>query len=77
MAENSRQKYLREEYIARMNKVLDYIETHYEKVLSLGEVAGVSGFSKYHFHRIFRAIVSEPLNQFVFRIRVKWDQVCL
>ena len=71
MADNNRQKYLREEYVARMNRVVDYIETHYEKALSLDELAGVAGFSKYHFHRIFRAIVGEPLNQFIIRIRVE------
>lgn len=71
MVENNRQKYLREEYISRMNRVVDYIETHYEKSLSLDELAGVAGFSKYHFHRIFRAIVGESLNQFIIRIRVE------
>lgn len=71
MAENNRQKYLREEYVSRINRVIDYIEKHYMNALTLDELADVAGFSRYHFHRIFRAMVGEPLNQFVVRIRVE------
>jgi AraC family transcriptional regulator len=55
MAENNRQKYLREEYIARINRVMDYVEKNYSKVLTLDNLADIAGFSRFHFHRIFRA----------------------
>ena len=66
-----RQKYLREEYTARVNRVIDYIEANINKDLSLGELAEVAHFSAFHFHRIFRAMVDETLNDFIKRIRVE------
>lgn len=71
MAENNRQKFLREEYISRINRAIDYIERNFDKPLSLDDVADVAGFSRFHFHRIFKAMVGEPLNRFIIRIRVE------
>ncbi|MBN1471413.1 MAG: helix-turn-helix transcriptional regulator [Syntrophaceae bacterium] len=71
MTEKNRQKYLREEYASRINRVIDYIENRYMKALTLDELADVAGFSRFHFHRIFRAMVGESLNQFVIRLRVE------
>jgi hypothetical protein len=34
-AYDSRQKYLRDEYASRINRVLDYIETHIDEDLTL------------------------------------------
>jgi AraC family transcriptional regulator len=64
-------KYLREEYTSRVNRVIDYIEANISKDLSLGELAEVAHFSTFHFHRIFRAMVDETLNDFIKRIRVE------
>lgn len=63
--------YLREEYIFRINKVIDYIETHVSEELSLVVLANVANFSPYHFHRIFCAIVGEPLSKYIQRIRLE------
>ncbi len=59
------------EYIARINRVIDYIEKNVDKDLSLEVLAGVACFSSFHFHRIFKAIVGETLNQFINRIRLE------
>lgn len=64
-------RYLREEYVARINRVIDYIEANIEKDLPLETLADVACFSRFHFHRIFGAIVGETLNQFIQRIRVE------
>ena len=61
----------RAEYTARINKVLDHIDRHLHQELSLDELARVANFSRYHFHRIFSAMVGEPLNQFIQRIRLE------
>jgi AraC family transcriptional regulator len=66
-----RQKYLREEYTARVNRVIDYIEANIGKDLSLKELAEVAHFSPFHFHRTFRAMVGETLNDFIQRIRIE------
>jgi AraC family transcriptional regulator len=69
-SENNRD-YLREEYASRINRVIDYIEAHIDKDLSLEALAEVACFSRYHFHRLFGAITGEPLGQFIQRIRVE------
>lgn len=66
-----RKQLLRQEYISRINRVMDYIETHVENDLSLKKLSEVAGFSPYHFHRIFHGLVRETLNQFIQRIRVE------
>lgn len=60
-----------ENYTARINKVIDYIETNLEKNLTLDELAREAGFSKYHFHRIFYSIMGETLFKFITRIRLE------
>jgi AraC family transcriptional regulator len=71
MAYDNRRNFLREEYTARINRVIDYIEANIGKDLSLAELAGVAHFSPFHFHRIFSAMVGETLNGFIWRIRIE------
>jgi AraC family transcriptional regulator len=71
MEQTGRNRYLREEYFSRINRVIDYIESNIEEELSLGKLARVASFSPYHFHRIFKALVGEPLNQFIQRVRLE------
>lgn len=62
---------MREEYVSRINRVLDYIEANLDRDLSLEALADVASFSRFHFHRVFRAMVGETLNQFIQRRRVE------
>jgi len=66
-----RKRYLREEYIVRINRVIDYIDMNITKKLSLAELAAVDCFSLYHFHRIFSAMVGETLYSFIKRLRLE------
>lgn len=59
------------EYISRINRVLDYIETHIYDHLKLDTLSRVADFSPFHFHRIFKAMTGETLNQFIGRVRVE------
>jgi len=61
----------RHEYMARINRVIDYIEAHLAEELSLEVLAKVACFSSFHFHRIFSAMTGETLNAFVRRLRVE------
>ena len=61
----------RREYIARMNKVMDYIEKHLDEEITLDKVAKIACFSPFHFHRIFSSLTSETLNTFIQRIRIE------
>jgi AraC family transcriptional regulator len=68
---NNKSKYLREEYFARINRVIDYIEENIDKEFVLADLARVANFSPFHFHRIFSAMVGETLFQFIQRIRLE------
>lgn len=62
---------LLEEYISRINRVLDHIDTHLSDEMTLEELASVACFSKYHFHRVFQGVVGETLFQFIQRLRIE------
>lgn len=62
---------LRREYVARINRVTDYIRAHLNGDLCLDTLARVANFSPYHFHRIFRGMIGETLNTFIRRIRAE------
>ena len=66
-----RKQYQREEYLSRIHRVIDYIEANIAQDLRLEGLACVAGFSRFHFHRIFRALVGETLNQYVTRLRLE------
>ncbi len=68
---DNRQKYLRQNYVVRMNRVIDYIEANLGQELSLEELADIANFSPFHFHRIFTAMVGETLNSFIQRLRIE------
>ena len=61
----------RKEYIHRINRVADYLEAHIDEDHNLETLAGVAHFSPYHFHRIFRALTGETLNNYVKRVRLQ------
>ncbi|HMR66375.1 MAG TPA: AraC family transcriptional regulator [Anaerolineae bacterium] len=71
MPPDNKQAYQHEEYTARINRVIDYIQTHLSQELSLDTLAGVANFSKFHFHRLFRVMTGETLNQFIQRLRLE------
>lgn len=60
-----------DEYKYRINKVFDYIESHIGNNFTLEELANVATFSKFHFHRIFQALVGETPFQFILRTRLE------
>ncbi len=61
----------RKEYISRINRVQDYIDKNISSKLTLEELASVANFSKFHFHRIFVALIEETLNCYIHRIKLE------
>lgn len=59
------------DYIIRINRVLDYIDKHICEQMTLDELAGVANFSKFHFHRLFALFIGEPLNAYIMRSRME------
>jgi AraC family transcriptional regulator len=58
-------------YKARIDRVIRHIETNLTNKISLTEVAKISHFSAYHFHRIFTGIVGETVNDYIVRRRLE------
>ena len=61
----------REEYLKRINVVVEYINNHLDSELDLNKLAEISNLSPYHFHRIIKAFLGEPLGLFITRMRVE------
>lgn len=61
----------RQEYVGRVNRVIDYVRENLTGDLSLEAAARVANFSPYHFHRVFKSVVGETLNDFIRRIRAQ------
>jgi len=59
------------DYLARINRAIDTIVGDLAQPLSLRAVSEASGFSPFHFHRVFKAVVGETPNQFVKRLRLE------
>ena len=62
---------LKYEYLFRLNRTLDYVRDHFAEDLTLTKLAKVACFSKFHFHRIFHAVLGETVNQYVRRVRLE------
>lgn len=62
---------MNKEYKARIDRVIQYIESNLTNKITLTEVAKISCFSAYHFHRIFTAIMGETVNDYIVRRRLE------
>lgn len=60
-----------EEYSRRINLIVDYINNNLDGELDLNNLANLASLSPFHFHRIFKAFIGEPLGSYVTRIRVE------
>jgi AraC family transcriptional regulator len=63
----------KDSYQERILKVLVHIQENLNQDLSLAELAEVACFSPYHFHRVFRGMVGEPVAEYVRRLRLDWS----
>jgi AraC family transcriptional regulator len=58
-------------YHARMQRVLDFIDQHLDGDLDLDTVSGIAAFSKFHFHRQFTATFEISVHRYVQLARMK------
>lgn len=61
----------KEEYLKRVNIVVEYVIKHRGENIDINMLAEMSSFSPYHFHRIMRAFLKEPIGAFILRIRAE------
>ncbi|WP_070971313.1 AraC family transcriptional regulator [Vibrio sonorensis] len=64
-------------YKQRLIPVLNHVHTHPDQPLSLAQAAELSHFSKFHFQRIFSAIMGESLTSYANRARLEMAANCL
>jgi len=60
-----------QKYIESMLRTCDYINTHYMESLKLEDVAAISGFSKYHFTRLFKQFMNMTFYEYLNQRRIK------
>ena len=60
-----------DQYHARMQRVLDHIDRHLDGDLDLEAMSGVAAFSKFHFHRQFKATFGVSLHRYVQLARMR------
>ena len=65
------QQQSRKEYYQRINRVVDYIDSHLDEEHTLENLSRVAHFSPFHFHRIFRVLTGETINNYVKRVRLQ------
>lgn len=59
------------DYVASVNRAMDYVVRNLDGDLRLEAVARAACFSPFHFHRVFKALIGETLAQFVKRQRLE------
>jgi AraC family transcriptional regulator len=57
-------------YYFGVNKVYEYIDANLAEDLSLGALARASGYSDFHFHRIFHAMTGKTPREYVLERRI-------
>ncbi|HTQ58149.1 MAG TPA: AraC family transcriptional regulator [Bryobacteraceae bacterium] len=60
-----------QDYHARLVRTLVYIQQHLDDELSLDALCKVAAFSSFHFHRIFRALTGESVQEYIRRLRLE------
>ncbi len=71
-SENEHRRSTSDRYRVKLAASLEYIEKNITRRLSLEDIAGASHLSPYHFHRIFRELMGETVNDFVARKRLEY-----
>jgi AraC family transcriptional regulator len=61
----------------RLARVVEYIDVHLARDLSVAELAGIACLSPYHFGKMFRHSMGESVHRYVTRRRIERAQVLL
>lgn len=64
-------KEIQTDYQNRINRVFEFIDENLESDLSLNTVSEIAFFSPFHFHRVFKFVTGETLNEYVTRRRIE------
>lgn len=67
----------RHEYFEKLNNAIDYIDQNYAYDITLEEVAAYSGFSMFHFSRLFKEYMNCTFYDYLVGQRIKATEVLL
>lgn len=65
------------EYIEKFVSITDYIKIHCNEEISLDDIAEMSGFSKYHFSRLFREYTGTSYYKYLNQKRIEFAEQLL
>ena len=68
---NNKGEAKRRDYIERFMFVCDYISEHFNENLTLDQIADLSGFSKFHFSRLFKQFTNMSFYKYLNRRRIE------
>lgn len=60
-----------EEYIGRINRVIDHLNANLGAKWSLDDLAHIACFSPHHFHRVFKGLTGETVHGYSKRLRLE------
>lgn len=63
--------YKEQEYVSKFSSVMEYIDEHFTEDFRLDDAAAATGFSKYHFSRLFKQYTGYTFMGYLFHRRVK------
>lgn len=66
-----KKKQIQADYRNRINRAFEFIDGNLDADLSLKTVSKIAFFSPFHFHRVFKFITRETLNEYVTRRRIE------
>jgi AraC family transcriptional regulator len=66
-----------EDYKERMLRVMLHVQEHLDGPLDPVRLAGVAAFSPFHFHRVFKGMVGESVQEYVRRLRLERSAIAL
>jgi AraC family transcriptional regulator len=61
------------DYIDLIQRSIDYIDENITKKISVEELANISGFSTYHYYRVFYSYVGMPVIEYVTRRKLQYS----
>ena len=58
-------------YFKAINRAIDFINDHLNEPVNLYDLANIAHISGFHFHRIFKALMSESPGEYIQRLRLE------
>ncbi len=53
------------EYIKQIEKAIIFIENNLTEIIRVEDVASITGYSCYHFHKVFKAVLGENIGNYI------------